>query len=167
MFALLALLLASPALAAPPCNDAGLVYRVCSDQPQAYRAALKAAQQEKRDLLIVFGAEWCVWCKALHRLFEDPAHEPLLKKNFGLLETGLYEGREKSAGGYAVLAEVAKLANAKEPDGLPFLAVIDPAKGKAVFLDTAPLEKNIGKNKGHDPEKVFRAIEAASESLAR
>jgi thiol-disulfide isomerase/thioredoxin len=163
---LLALSVHAAEINAEPCDDAGQVYRVCSDQAQTFQAALNSAQEKKKNLLVEFGAEWCAWCHSLHKLFHDPAQEKNWASMSALFEVGLYNGREKSPSGQKVLEQVMAFAGeTKEPAGIPILALIDPAKKKAVIIDTEPLEHNVGKNKGHDPKKVFKALQAAAKKL--
>jgi thiol-disulfide isomerase/thioredoxin len=168
-FLALILSFAAPAIAADAkCDDAGQVYRVCSDQAAAYESAEQGAQAAKKNLIVVFGAEWCPWCHSLHRILKDPANEKKFEKDFALFEAGLYQEREKSPSGQAVLDKLLGYAGEKtQPKGIPILAVVDPVKRKALFIDTEKLEKNTATTKGHDPDKVLKSIKRASKGLRR
>ena len=167
MFVILSLLFSLAAFAAP-CDDAGQIYRVCADQSQVYTSAEEVAQGKKQNLIVVFGAQWCPWCHSLHRLFQDKAFEARWQKKYQLVEVGLYKDREKSPTGEAVLQKLLGYAKEKEaPKGVPLMVVVDPLKRKAVFINTEPLEKNTADAKGHDPDKVFGAIEKASKQLRK
>ncbi|MEZ5953170.1 MAG: hypothetical protein R3C13_02590 [Hyphomonas sp.] len=47
----------------PACRDGrAKAYDQCSNQMDLYTAALARAQDEHKALLIIIGAEWCIWC---------------------------------------------------------------------------------------------------------
>lgn len=169
MLLLLAFLSLSPFAQAAPavkCDDAGQIYRVCSDQAVAYQSAEQSAQVAKKKLIVVFGAEWCPWCHSLHKIFQDPANQKAYEKEFALFEVGLYQDREKSASGQAVLEKLMGYAGEKtEPKGIPILVVVDPLAPAARFIDTEKLEKNTATTKGHDAKKVMNSIRAAAKTL--
>lgn len=148
------------------CDDAGQVYRVCSDQAVAYQSAEEGAQAKKKLLIVEIGAQWCPWCLSLHKILKDPANEKQLAKDFAVFELGLYQDREKSASGQAVLEKLMGYAGEKkEPKGIPILVVVDPVKRVARFIDTEALEKNTATTKGHDVGKVLKSIRVAANSL--
>ncbi|MDO4627402.1 MAG: DUF255 domain-containing protein [Pasteurellaceae bacterium] len=45
------------------CGD-GLakLYDECSNQNTILQAAIQAAQMHHKNVLIIYGAEWCIWC---------------------------------------------------------------------------------------------------------
>jgi thiol-disulfide isomerase/thioredoxin len=159
----------SPSFSADPaCDDAGQVYRVCSDQVATFQSAETAAAEKKKKLLVVIGAQWCPWCQSLHLMFDDGVIKKKYEKDFALLEIGLYQGQEKSATGQAVLDKLLGYAGEKNPPkGIPMMVVVDPVSHKAKFIDTEKLEKNTPVSKGHDPEKVLKSIREAAKSLQR
>ena len=156
------------AAAEAKCDDAGQVYRVCSDQAAAYQAAEQSAQGAQKNLIVVFGAEWCPWCHSLHRILGEPGIQKKYEKELALFEVGLYQEREKSPTGQAVLEKLMGYAGEKNaPKGIPILVVVDPVKRKARFIDTEKLEKNTATTKGHDSVKVLKSIKQAAASLRR
>ncbi len=47
----------------PQCRDGKAnTYDECGDQRLVLAAALEAAQQNEKHVLMVYGAEWCIWC---------------------------------------------------------------------------------------------------------
>src|SRR3954466_9424586 len=45
--------------------------------------ALTAARAAHKTVLLVFGANWCPWCRSLHRVFEkDATVAKVLRENF-------------------------------------------------------------------------------------
>lgn len=43
------------------------LYDACGSQIAHFDEALRAANQAGKTLLVVYGAEWCIWCHVLHR----------------------------------------------------------------------------------------------------
>lgn len=155
---------AHAAMDPPKCDDAGKVYKVCGDQEAAYRERLDAAKGQSKMLVAVIGAEWCPWCQALHKMLNDPAFAGgSFGGKFVLADVGVYNGKAKVPSGNAILDRIKAQAHyTKKIDGIPILAVVNPKNGRAVLIDTAPLEHNTATTKGHDPVKVQAALEKAS-----
>lgn len=160
---LVAFLYLSPAFA---CTDSGKVYKVCSDQEAAYAENVKSAKAEKKMLVVLMGAEWCPWCISMHRMLrEDPAFGAEFAKKYRLGDVAMYDGKRKIPGGEAVLKKLQDAAHdhdAKKVEGIPVLALLNPANGKAAIIGTEPLEKNTKDHKGHDPAKVLAALRGAA-----
>ncbi len=154
----------APAAASSVCEDAGKVYKVCANQEELYEAAFSKAKAEKKKLLVVIGAEWCPWCLSLHRLLRDPAvFTEELSGKYSLVDIALYQKKEKLHSGVAVQQKLKKQAKYKPKlAGIPVMALVNPANGKAAIIDTEPLEKNTETSKGHDAAKVLAAIEKAA-----
>ncbi len=55
------LLLPLVSFAKTPCNDSKSIYKVCANQKSIYEKAVQQAKKQK--ILLVFGAEWCPWCR--------------------------------------------------------------------------------------------------------
>jgi thiol-disulfide isomerase/thioredoxin len=50
------------------------------DLQDDYEAALKLAQLEQRPLLVIFGADWCTWCRKLEKEFDAEEADAILKQ---------------------------------------------------------------------------------------
>lgn len=143
---------------AQSCNDSGKIYKICSDQQAHFQSELNLHKEKGQNLVVIFGADWCPWCISLHKIMGN--------KKRAALDIGLYQEREKVSSGFAVLELVKAMAGEKKKlEGLPLLALINPKNGKAIFIDTEPLEKNTKKSKGHDSKKIFAALHEAEKSL--
>lgn len=169
-FLFLSLLLSWPAFAEGGpnvCNDDGKVYKVCSDQEEAFGAAVAKAKGSKKKLLVVLGAEWCPWCLSLHKMLSNPeAMQKGFAKNYDLVDIALYQDRNKIPSGISVQEKIKKDAGfTGKLAGIPVLALVNPTSGKAVIIDTEPLEKNTETTKGHDQKKVLAAIKSADRRL--
>lgn len=165
----LSLLLSYPAFGDGPnvCNDEGKIYKVCSDQQEAYNAALERAKKGNKKLLVVVGAEWCPWCVSLHKMLGQP--EALGKdfsKKYELVDIALYRDKTKVPSGEAVQELLKKQAGyTGKLAGIPVLAVVNPKSEKASIIDTEPLEQNTETSKGHNAKKVMAAIQKAERKL--
>lgn len=147
------------------CHDADKVYKVCQDQEKLYQGAFDQAKAKDKMLVVVLGADWCPWCVSLHKMLSAPSFGGG-KQNFLLTDIGLYQGKEKLESGRAVLKKLQEQAGSTEKiAGVPVMAVVNPKNGKAVLVNTEPLEKNTKTSKGHDEKKVLAALEGARSTL--
>eukprot|EP01035_Chromulina_nebulosa_P060743 gene60743-biopygen44029 len=49
------------------------LYDPKSDGNAQIAAALATAKSEHKNVLLMFGANWCIWCRRLHHTFETDA----------------------------------------------------------------------------------------------
>jgi len=123
--------------------------------PQADGGALiHAAQAEARahhqHVLLDFGANWCPWCHALHRLFTtDDAVRRRLAAGYVLVMIDVNQRR-----GPARNAAVNEQYGNPVRFGLPVLVVLDADGRPLVTQETGALEKGDG-TVAHDPAKVL------------
>lgn len=95
---------------------------------QLLTMARTKAGKEHKNVLVIFHASWCGWCKRLTSVMEMPEHKKLFADNYVIVDLDVSESGEKKAlenpGADKVLAD---LGGAQS--GLPFYAVVD-SKGK-------------------------------------
>lgn len=149
------------------CDDTNKVYKVCGNQEEIYGAALKKAKAEKKQLVVVIGAEWCPWCLSLHHMLGDKSIVTAdIAKKYSFVDVALYQAKEKLPTGLAVQEKLKTQAGFKgKLAGIPVLAVVNPKNGKTELVDTEPLEKNTETSKGHDSAKVLAAIDKAAQAV--
>ena len=115
---LAALFVVALASAAPPTAE-----KLVSD------ARLKAGREHK-NVMVVFHASWCGWCKRLDAMLTDPALRPEFERSYVIVHLDVLERGEKESlenpGGEELMAAL----GGKEA-GLPFFAVLDP-KGRTL-----------------------------------
>lgn len=153
-----------------PCVDTDKIYKVCTDQNPKLEELKQQATNQKKLVLITFGAEWCGWCKSLHAQFEKPEATKRLDTQFILSDIGvyMYDSPKKTESGVQILNHLLHVNKMSKSiiNGFPIMAVVDPKTEKAIFIPTGNLEEN--KNgKGHDIEKVFAALTKAANDLKK
>ncbi len=158
------LLLSTPALSR--CNDKKNVYKVCSDQLEIFNSASAKARTQNKMLIVNFGAEWCPWCHSLHKLFSNDQFKTKLGTKANFVDIALYKKRDKLASGQKVLKKLISWAESKvKMQGMPFIAILNPRNNKVTLLNTADLEQNTKTSKGHNSDKVFKALSLSMDSI--
>lgn len=89
--------------------------------------ALQAATKEHKNVLLVFGASWCLDCLALDYRFHEPAIQPLVDKNYRVVHVDI--------GQHDKNLDIAKRYETPI-DGVPTLAVLDN-NGKLLYSQKA------------------------------
>lgn len=142
----------SPMKAAEPPAQAvrRAVFDVTADAGRQLAEALTQAQVEQKHVLLMFGANWCPWCRRLHELFETgPQISAQLKRNYILVLVDVDKGRNS--------ALVDKYDKPTQY-GLPVIVVLDAEGRKLTTQDTSKLEAG----EHYDPDKVRAFLRQAS-----
>lgn len=95
-----------------------------ADPAGAIDAARAASAEDRRPVLIDFGADWCVDCVVLDELYGRPAVAPVLAKGFHVVKVDVGEWDKN----LDVAAEYVNL----DTSGIPALVVITP-NGKVAY----------------------------------
>ncbi len=115
------------------------IYKPGADARADIAAAVEKAGKENKRVLIQWGANWCGWCHLLHEFFEDDAEaRALLAESYVVVLVDTDTNK-------ALLEEMAV-----EPQGIPYLTILDGAGKKLVDQETGALETG----SRHDPKKV-------------
>ena len=101
-----------------------------------------------KNILLVFGASWCVNCRLFDKFVADPAIHPILDKIFVFadLDTGELANDKRHAnlpGGQKLMASL----GGKEA-GYPYIAMLD-AKGSLIANSLRPVGQGGGENIGY------------------
>ena len=115
--------------------------------------AMTRAKAENKQVLLLFGANWCPYCRALHGLLEtDPAVREMVAKGFVVVPVDL-----GSSGGNRNTALADRFEAPVYTDGIPALVVTD-ADGKRV----APTKDNPWSAKNPlEPARVIAFLKQA------
>ncbi len=141
------------ATSAPDANEVATtqpnIYDPNADARQQIATALAVARRENQRVLLMFGGNWCIWCRRLHGLFTtDKDIKKLLQYEYQLVMVDIGR-RDKNA----------DLAQQYDADlkkfGVPYLTVLS-ADGKLLAnQETSALEEG----NGHNPAKVKEFLE--------
>jgi thioredoxin-related protein len=122
------------------------IYDPDADMKAQITAAVKRAGAEERNVLLMYGGNWCPWCHRLHELFAaDAAIKKVLAERYIVL---LVDVGEKP--GQPLNQDLVEQYRVKG-FGYPALAVLDKQGKLLCAQSTGVLEKD----KGHDPAKVL------------
>jgi thiol-disulfide isomerase/thioredoxin len=116
------------------------IYDDCADQMSLFQRARAEAFGAKKQVLVVFGANWCPSCRTFKTLTESPdfVSRPFkgkpLAERLHMVEIAvsrLHEGKVASVpSGEAVLNGVLAARPDLKQRTIPFIAVIDPITGR-------------------------------------
>jgi thioredoxin-related protein len=119
-----------------------------TDKPDSAQNILKSAvaeaQSSKKNVLLIFQATWCKWCKRLEAMLENPEIKPIIDKNYIIARLDVMERGEKiqtheNSGGKEILSRFGG-----SQSGLPFIVFLNK-KGKMIAnSNVMPKKQNIG-----------------------
>jgi len=122
------------------------IYDPGADVKAQISAAVKTAGLENRNILLMFGGNWCPWCHRLHELFQADAQiKKMLAERYIVLLVDVGEKPNEPLN-----RDLVDLYRVKD-FGYPALAVLDKTGRLLCTQSTGVLEKD----KGHDPLKVL------------
>jgi thiol:disulfide interchange protein len=104
------------------------LYPVDADARKEIEAASKRATNEKKRVILIFGANWCYDCHVLDRALHEGAAGKLVKDSFLLVHVDIGEGDKNTA-----LAKKYKIPIEK---GVPAVAVLE-SDGNLVYSSGA------------------------------
>ena len=112
--------------------------------------AFSAAQQEDKEVLVIFHASWCSWCKRMEKQLEDPEIRKSMHDTFEITYLTVKESKDKkdleNPGAQAFLEK-----HGGGKSGIPFWLIFDKDRN----LLTSSLDDK-GNNLGcpYSPEEV-------------
>ncbi|HSQ35383.1 MAG TPA: thioredoxin family protein [Candidatus Binatia bacterium] len=125
------------------------IYDPGADVKTQIAAALKTAGAENRNILLMFGGNWCPWCHRLHALFgADGPVKQLLSERYIVQLVDVGEKPDQPLN-----RDLVDLYRVKD-FGYPSLAILDKTGRLLCAQSTGVLEKD----QGHDPVKVLALL---------
>ncbi|MCK5738217.1 thioredoxin family protein [bacterium] len=129
------------------------IYNPDANAVEDIAAALVRVKAENKNVLLMFGGNWCPWCRMLHHIFqENTAVNQKLNANFELVMIDIGR-RDKNMDLDAKYGEPNKL-------GLPALVILNATGEQIGTQETGVLELPKEQGRGHDPEKLLAFFEA-------
>ena len=128
------------------------IYDTKADGTAQIAAALAKATAEKKHVILMFGANWCIWCHRLHATFAaDATVAKALRQDFEvvLIDVNTDKGQKRNAA-------VNERYGNPIAHGLPVLVVLDSRGRPLTTKDTGELESG----ERHDPAKILAFLAA-------
>ena len=94
------------------------------DAHEAIRAALDRAGREHKNLLVIFGADWCYDCHVLEKAFRRPDIAAVLRSSYEVVHVDVGEGDKNT--------DIAGQLEVPLERGVPAVAVVD-SRGKLLY----------------------------------
>ncbi|HLW79322.1 MAG TPA: thioredoxin family protein [Terriglobia bacterium] len=142
-----------------PAVPTAALYDESADAARVIRAAVRLAARGHRNIVLVFGANWCGDCRALDREMRQPDLASLIERNYVVVKIDVGRRDKNLELGDAYHVPV-------KDKGIPALAVLDPngkllhAQAEGEFADAGRMEHAAfqaffeqWKPKGPDPRR--------------
>lgn len=106
--------------------------------------ALKTAKASHKNVLVIFHASWCGWCRRLNTMLSQPDIAKIFNANYVRVDLDVLENKDKkdileNPGGQKIMADLGG-----EKSGLPFYAFLDEKGKKIADSNVMPKNQNIG-----------------------
>jgi len=119
--------------------------------------AVQAAKAEQKNVLIVFGASWCSWCKRLDTMLASPEVGKLFHDSFVIEHMTIQESKDKLHLENPGAQELVDNAGGKG-SGVPVYLFFDGAGNRLATSMAMPGDKNIGHPATPEEIKVFDGL---------
>jgi thioredoxin 1 len=114
----------NPTLLQQPTSTSKIIYASGIDAHAEIRQALALAAKQHKNVLIVFGANWCYDCHVLDLAFHRSDVEAVLQKNYEVVHVDVGEGDKNQ--------DLMQQCQVPVKKGIPALAVLD-SNGKLLY----------------------------------
>jgi thioredoxin len=148
-------LLAAAFLAATFSQAATLPYDEAADARAQVAQAVSAASQDKRPVLVVFGANWCPDCRALDIAMKGGRNAELIGREFRVVKVDV--------GRFDRNVDVAERYGVPLKKGIPAVAIVGP-DGRAVYATKAG---ELADARGMSEDGLYRFFREAADTARR
>ena len=119
--------------------------------------AVKLAGTEQKNVLVIFGASWCSWCKRLDAMLASPEVGKLFHDNFVIEHLTIQESKDKLHLENPGAQEMVDNAGGKG-SGVPVYLFFDSAGNRLATSMSMPGGTNIGHPATPEEIKVFEGL---------
>lgn len=148
LLVVLTLLLISPVSSLPPTKDQPVTYFSAHKNPEAeIDAAIKASANGCKNILLIFGADWCPWCNRLSKFLDEK------RKISSVLNDG-YRLIKIDIGKWDKNLRLAEKYKVERKAGIPAIVILDCKGVWLKFQETSVLEEG----KGYSEERVLKFL---------
>ncbi len=130
------------------------------------KAALKEAKANNKNVMIIFHASWCSWCKRLEKAMQSTELKKIFDDNWVITHIDVMERKGKidsleNPGGQAIMKKYGG-----EKAGLPFCAFVDKNGKKIANTMVMPDKSNIGYPGSKEEIEIFgKLLKSASKRI--
>jgi thioredoxin-related protein len=108
------------------------------------KTALQEAKTSGKNVVLIFHATWCSWCRRLEAAMETPSIKEIIEKHYVVMKLDVLERGDKiksheNPGGREILKKLGG-----ENSGLPFLAFLTADGTMIANSNVMPDNQNIG-----------------------
>ena len=134
------------------------IYDENANPQQQIAAALAAAGKSGKNIVLIFGANWCPDCHALDAAMRQPDLAELIAKNYVVVKIDV--------GRFDKNLDVARKYGVPIRRGIPALSVLDP-RGKVLFAQSQGQFANAARMPSHDFKAFFEKWKPKRSALLR
>ncbi len=126
---------------------------------EVLKAAQAKAKAERKNVMVIFHASWCGWCKKMDEFMERPEFKKIFDANYVIVHLTVMENEAHKSDENAGGMDVMKSAGG-ENQGIPFYYISDPNGKMLINSRRKNGPDDEGSNIGHPakPEEVDHFI---------
>jgi len=136
------------ALASLPCVACAAISDAGASADEVMARAKNQAAAEHKNILLMFGASWCVNCRLFDKFLADPAIHPIMDKAFVFVDMNTGESPNDKRHTNLPGGEKLQASLGGKGAGWPYIVMLDP-NGKRLADSTRPADRGHGGNIGY------------------
>lgn len=132
------------------------------------KIAMKQSKASHKNIMVMFHASWCSWCKRLDKAMQSPELKQIFEENFVITHLDVLERKGKidsleNAGGQDLMKTYGG-----EKAGLPFCVIVDKSGKMIANSNAMPDKSNIGYPGSKEEVDLFvKLLKSGSKKLSK